>query len=579
MSSPSGETKLDDFLQPDIESLFLRSLVYVTLKIRQDTKDMPGHSAWNDIDEDHVKSIIPESLFLMLRLLFDGHTFFDEEGTSDAIKTARKRNWIFSIPQDLIFGVSGGRKLTPKHVGLGMTIHQATRSKQLVDLLHEGCHSVSYEMVRRIDTSISDHVLERFEENENVFIPRGIQQGKFAHFSADNVDILEETLDGKNTFHATQMAVWQRGTSTEDDDGLLLIGKDKTLRNPLVEEMHSVLPVHVPKQRTEPTFQAETPQYENIFHEIEDTVSDSRSKDLAWLISRVGNVGVQGIPSWSGFNRSITSVSPDITTTGFLPIIQQPAHKNKVIPRCMDITKHLGQKNTVITVDQALYCKLKELVWLKDPVFSTVVVRLGGGLHIALNFLKCIGHHMESAGLEDIWIEGGLYNENTTQAILSGKMYNHAVRAHKLTFEALWRVYWSGMQRLLAENDRTINLEVTELANSIVEAFLSKNADAKVNTITTLSAKVKSMMEFKEYNADSPTFKFWRQYMKMVEIILGFTREEREGNWQLHLSSFAAMLPYFAMYDHINYAKWGPVYLMDMALLSETAPDVYRDSL
>ena len=37
-------------------------------------------------------------------------------------------------------------------------------------------------------------------------------QGRFVHFSADNIDILDETMDGKNTFHATQIAAWQRGT-------------------------------------------------------------------------------------------------------------------------------------------------------------------------------------------------------------------------------------------------------------------------------------------------------------------------------------------------------------------------------
>ena len=117
--------------------------------------------------------------------------------------------------------------MTPKHIGLGMTVHQATRSKQLVDLLHEACHSVSYDMVRRIDTSVSEHVLQKFLDNDHVFIPRGIQEGRFAHFSADNVDILEETLDGKNSFHATHIAVWHRGSVPADSQELLSIGKSK----------------------------------------------------------------------------------------------------------------------------------------------------------------------------------------------------------------------------------------------------------------------------------------------------------------------------------------------------------------
>ena len=36
-------------------------------------------------------------------------------------------------------------------------------------------------------------------------------EGNFGDFFADNIDILDEKLDRKNTFHATQIAAGQRG--------------------------------------------------------------------------------------------------------------------------------------------------------------------------------------------------------------------------------------------------------------------------------------------------------------------------------------------------------------------------------
>ncbi len=63
----------------------------------------------------------------------------------------------------------------------------------------------------------------------------------------------------------------------------------------------------------------------------------------------------------------------------------------------------------------------------------------------------------------------------------------------------------------------------------------------------------------------------------MVSILLGFIRAEREGNWLLHLSTFASMLPWFAIYDHINYTRWGSVYLAYMHQLQVTHPDVYLE--
>ena len=75
---------------------------------------------------------------------------------------------------------------------------------------------------------------------------------------------------------------------------------------------------------------------------------------------------------------------------------------------------------------------------------------------------------------------------------------------------------------------------------------------------------------------DSLTFCYWRQYIKMVSILLRFTRAIREGNWDLDLSSFSEMLPYFAAFDHSNYTRLGVIFLADMKMLPQTAPEVQQ---
>ena len=62
---------------------------------------------------------------------------------------------VLSNVQDIMFGVSEGKRLTLKHMGIGLSIHQATRSRELVNLLNAAGHCVSYDMIRRIDTSIA----------------------------------------------------------------------------------------------------------------------------------------------------------------------------------------------------------------------------------------------------------------------------------------------------------------------------------------------------------------------------------------------------------------------------------------
>ena len=54
--------------QDDSDTDFVQSLAYVMLHIRNDLKETKGHQSWNRINEENVRSVISDSLFLMLRL-------------------------------------------------------------------------------------------------------------------------------------------------------------------------------------------------------------------------------------------------------------------------------------------------------------------------------------------------------------------------------------------------------------------------------------------------------------------------------------------------------------------------------
>ena len=88
---------------------------------------------------------------------------------------------------------------------------------------------------------------------------------------------------------------------------------------------------------------------------------------------------------------------------------------------------------------------------------------------------------------------------------------------------------------------------------------------------------IKMTEEFDKEFADIPNFVLWRTYMKMVETMLEFIRANRNGDWHLHLNSFAAMLPWMTIYDHTNYARWGPVYLAEMKGLETSHQELYEE--
>ena len=146
---------------------------------------------------------------------------------------------------------------------------------------------------------------------------------KFIHYTCDNIDILDETLDGKNTSHATQMAAWQRGQpiddSVKDMRCPLDIGPTLNVPNALME-LH---PLRITPRTFKPTFSA--PIAESCFGksgEEHKYAKQAKATDLAFFL-HCQNLDMK--TSWSVFNQSLSSKEQQ-TAAGYLPIVLATAH-------------------------------------------------------------------------------------------------------------------------------------------------------------------------------------------------------------------------------------------------------------
>ena len=177
-SSEDEECSITGFAQQNI----FQDMVHVALRTRQDLLDTPEHSGiWKGIYLAHVEQVIPNSLYFFLRLLF-GSINVAYEGIE---KDCEIDQTVCSIAQDIVYGVSNRRKLTPKHLGLGLALHQATRSEALVELFHAANHTTGIDTVRRIDTTIAQNIIDRFAKNGYVYIPENIVNDRMLHWSCD----------------------------------------------------------------------------------------------------------------------------------------------------------------------------------------------------------------------------------------------------------------------------------------------------------------------------------------------------------------------------------------------------------
>ena len=163
--------------------------------------------------------VISEELFLFARWLIQGtkQVRLNKEKRDDAKKRSlslchsamsmcltdrqcnNKKSKTLSLSREM-----------PQQLVVGLAVHQATRSKDLVNMLHGFGMAVEYNRVMRVEAQIEATVLERMEENGGVYIPPDIVKGRQVYFAVDNVDFAEDTYDGQRTLHGTVMAVYQR---------------------------------------------------------------------------------------------------------------------------------------------------------------------------------------------------------------------------------------------------------------------------------------------------------------------------------------------------------------------------------
>ena len=227
----------EDHLVPFQDNALLE-LVHTAMTIRNDLENTPGHSAaWCGLDKEHVVKVIPQSLYTFLSVLFGGTDILEE-------RSSKLDDHITSIAQDIFYLASRKRNLTPKHIGLGLTLHKATRSEKLVDLFHAAGHTIGMDTIRRIDTTIASDIIDRFNKNGHIYIPNELvpySPSRIVLASCDNIDVLEETIDGKNTFHCTQMMLWQRGPANiRSDIDIKHINRAKTITRDSLDQFHKL---------------------------------------------------------------------------------------------------------------------------------------------------------------------------------------------------------------------------------------------------------------------------------------------------------------------------------------------------
>lgn len=284
----------------------------------------------------------------------------------------------------------------------------------------------------------------------------------------------------------------------------------------------------------------------------------------------------QIIPSWTGFHKSQSHKHPEYTAVSYAPVIEaKPSDMATVFTtmvRCKDMTNALGQTHAIQTFDQQLYAVAQQVKWSMPELFRNHVIRLGG-FHEVTCFIASIGKIWGDAGLRDLLVDSDVYAGNSTDQMLAGKQYHRAVRGLTLSYEVMMQALIVQFIKWCEENQRAYMSE--QACKNLVEAQEELMVgDISGELVAKISDYVKNefkplMEEFCNYGRKSPTFKFWLTFIDTVQVLLWNVRAERDGNWDMHIATQGAMLPTIFVANRTNYARYVPVYVLDMLELPE----------
>lgn len=374
----------------------------------------------------------------------------------------------------------------------------------------------------------------------------------FSQFIFDNADFNVNTLDGHSTFHAMGgiMAVTPRNAVISEQDVLRMnvrsssraIGKAGTID---CKEFHRP-----------PNSGLKTIKIIDIDINHQDGNVPSAS-DIAWLYGK--NTHSSTVPGWNGFMEFRTQGEEyKCSKIVCLPFINAPPSDYSTvytsILTALDKCKLINQKTCVVTFDQPLFWKARDVVACV-PDFSNVAVRLGG-FHLLMSFMGAMGTIMAGSGLKQLFCE--VFASNSVDKIMSGHAYARAARGHSLAFAAL-----GGLIIDLLELDEEELLAL----DTVIDSSNNSKINSEDPSLKSVTEKLSSLLKDIEHRG--PTATLWIQYFRMCTLMKNFIRAERTGDWKLHLHSVSDMIPYFHAAGHLNYAKSAHLYYQDMLTLQE----------
>ena len=92
---------------------------------------------------------------------------------------------------------------------MGLAVRQRTQDKRLINLLSSYKLCIPNKKVLHTETAIANAMIDKMQEDNNIYIPANFTKGVIPTYHIDNIDLSEDTPSGGGTTHALNVVVFQ----------------------------------------------------------------------------------------------------------------------------------------------------------------------------------------------------------------------------------------------------------------------------------------------------------------------------------------------------------------------------------
>ena len=521
---------------------------------------------------------------------------------------------------------------TPLNIGLPLSIHTNSRDKSTIDRLNKLGIGKNYQQIIDIEKRTEIAVLERMKESGNFCLPDFVKKKVNTWFAVDNIDLLEDTPYGQNTFHGTVIVLNQNDDNGEPINAPLTIPSKlpskhirvdiEYLNEPIIQQkpirfqnysfnkrkhllnkynnfngtwsLASALSNQdltidndgINTQINNPIFENENgpeSQQSNDHldlrsHTLENPEVVNNILQITHAIDKKkGSKKYNVMPTWASTQslllQNSQQIQKKVNTSAIAPLFKTSPTDYSTLYTVLCLTQNISA--SVVGSQRRTFITLdldlyNRAVQIQESVCNRNWILLPGGLHVCFAIEHALGKTLEGSGIDTCAIECGTYSAAALRGIYSGKAFKRAVEYHLINFLAITMMKLDSLPKnILSSKLKNQCMKLKEALHNRESSMISIFNDVQHDYINQIQEKQKDQ----EYGGLA---QYLEQYLDQIENLLQIISSCRQGDWEGYLAALENGVKYFFAHDLFNYARLIPLHLAQMNDIQENNPELWE---